>query len=633
MDEPGPEHFGDETALAAVTRVKEAAAIAFHKANHDLAVRAAALHRARVETEELNVGDYVYYWKPQTNKLDPFRWRGPSLVVWCWANLLDNLPRFTGSSMGHLCFDAPGNSFVWKQFPNAMSDNLNLTMHLLFDNRWNYACLQLYGPCGDPYEPSMLQPMVILLMMFPLFPIHLPRMLQNPSGYSTRLTLARNDAAEPLQPGGVWTDGTEEGPSEEVRQVIRSHPGLPDPGNPDSTMSDAQQGLLQQLQIHHPDVANPRHEISEKEEGSKEETEVARTNEKRLYEEAVRWAAQVSEDHNRTLDGLPRRSTTTPGRLNDGQAAPKQARTEEIHYVAMSEEEVMMAVTESRLSPEEKKKFVEAKRKSLVPWCENDAWRPAKRTQAPIGTIVPMRFLLRYKEDKPHARVILQGFKHRDVVQGKLDTESPTLSRLGKYLVVLVGCIKRWKFGTMDVKSAFLQSDYIHHKVQLYGEPSADMRSRSDEAWAGWMRVCEHATGEQARQGVWDLRAPRQEDGGRWCAWIACGRHLGSRRRSLKGWGCSWTPRRTDVLCWAAVRPAEPLQVWQRELWRQANLLWMSAHPGYGWSKRDVWPEQVHPPVEAFDNWEEQEEHDWREGNSQGAESSPWVARRIGLAG
>ena len=81
MDEPGPEHFGDEADLAKVTRVKEAAAIAFHKANQDLAVRAAALHRSRVESEELQVGDYVFYWKPQTNKLDPFRWRGPSLVV------------------------------------------------------------------------------------------------------------------------------------------------------------------------------------------------------------------------------------------------------------------------------------------------------------------------------------------------------------------------------------------------------------------------------------------------------------------------------------------------------------------------------------------------------------------------
>ena len=73
MDEPGPEHFGDEADLAKVTRVKEAAAIAFHKANQDLTVRSAALHRAWVETEELEVGNYVYYWKPQTNKLDPFR--------------------------------------------------------------------------------------------------------------------------------------------------------------------------------------------------------------------------------------------------------------------------------------------------------------------------------------------------------------------------------------------------------------------------------------------------------------------------------------------------------------------------------------------------------------------------------
>ena len=80
MDDAGPEHFGDEADLAKVTRVKEAAAIAFHKANQDLAVRSAALHRARVETEELEVGNYVYYWKPQTNKLDPFR--GVPLAWW-----------------------------------------------------------------------------------------------------------------------------------------------------------------------------------------------------------------------------------------------------------------------------------------------------------------------------------------------------------------------------------------------------------------------------------------------------------------------------------------------------------------------------------------------------------------------
>jgi hypothetical protein len=27
------------------------------------------------------VGDWVFYWKPQTRRLDPFRWRGPALVI------------------------------------------------------------------------------------------------------------------------------------------------------------------------------------------------------------------------------------------------------------------------------------------------------------------------------------------------------------------------------------------------------------------------------------------------------------------------------------------------------------------------------------------------------------------------
>ena len=198
---------------------------------------------------------------------------------------------------------------------------------------------------------------------------------------------------------------------------------------------------------------------------------------------------------NRRLDGLPPRMVV-------GQSAPKQAKMDEIHYVELDSEEVMMAVAET----EEKKNFVEAKRISLVRWCDNDAWRPVKRTEAPNGTIVPMRFLLRYKEDKPNARVIPQGFKHRDVVQGKLDTESPTLSRFGKYLIVLLGCIERWKFGTIDVKSAFLQSDYIHHKVQLYGEPSADMRRLRSEI----IGLKEHEVMMMTKPAFGDVRAPRQ---------------------------------------------------------------------------------------------------------------------------
>ena len=102
--------------------------------------------------------------------------------------------------------------------------------------------------------------------------------------------------------------------------------------------------------------------------------------------------------------------------------------------------------------------------------------------------------------------MILQGFKHKDVVESKLDTESPTVSRIGKYLMVELACIKQWKLGTMDVKSAFLQSDYITHEVEIYGEPSADMRRLLSEM----IGLKEHEVMRMTKPAFGDVRAPRQ---------------------------------------------------------------------------------------------------------------------------
>ena len=53
MDDPGPESFGDQADLPNILEIKQKAVITFHKANQDLALRAAALHRSRVEDDEL----------------------------------------------------------------------------------------------------------------------------------------------------------------------------------------------------------------------------------------------------------------------------------------------------------------------------------------------------------------------------------------------------------------------------------------------------------------------------------------------------------------------------------------------------------------------------------------------------
>eukprot|EP00435_Cladocopium_sp_Y103_P051542 s447_g16.t1 len=58
----------------------------------------------------------------------------------------------------------------------------------------------------------------------------------------------------------------------------------------------------------------------------------------------------------------------------------------------------------------------------------------------------------------------------------------------------------------MDVKSAFLQSDYIHQEMEIYGEPSADMRRLSAEM----IGLREHQVMQMTKPAFGDVRAPRQ---------------------------------------------------------------------------------------------------------------------------
>ena len=52
------------------------------------------------------------------------------------------------------------------------------------------------------------------------------------------------------------------------------------------------------------------------------------------------------------------------------------------------------------------------------------------------------QFPIKYKEKKTgkeaNARLILQGFKHVDVLSGRVDKDAPTLSKLGRHLVYVM---------------------------------------------------------------------------------------------------------------------------------------------------------------------------------------------------
>ena len=136
----------------------------------------------------------------------------------------------------------------------------------------------------------------------------------------------------------------------------------------------------------------------------------------------------------------------------------------------------------SKLSPQERTQFFDAKRSALDKQTQKRAWSPAPRSEAPAGNLVPMRFLLKWKKrpdgnTEANARVLFQGFKLAEVTGAPLDTQSPTLWRVGRNCLLTVAAHRSWRLFNGDVSAAFHQADDLDAKgVLRYGEPDKFMR-------------------------------------------------------------------------------------------------------------------------------------------------------------
>ena len=100
-----------------------------------------------------------------------------------------------------------------------------------------------------------------------------------------------------------------------------------------------------------------------------------------------------------------------------------------------------------------------------------------------------MRFLLKWKMKdgvrEASARVILQGFHLEEVTSKNVEKASPTLTRLARYLILLILCQQSWKMVAADVKSAFLQAKDIREQgVRIFSRPTPDIRRRLAKLWA-----------------------------------------------------------------------------------------------------------------------------------------------------
>ena len=129
--------------------------------------------------------------------------------------------------------------------------------------------------------------------------------------------------------------------------------------------------------------------------------------------------------------------------------------------------ETVMAVSdgtinERYMSLADRKLFTEAKQKELESFFNNAVWHFSPSSEADPQRILKARFLLNWKKNadgtpRAKARLIVQGFRDPDALNGTLNTASPTLTRLSRNFILTVATMQQYSLFTADITTAFLQ--------------------------------------------------------------------------------------------------------------------------------------------------------------------------------
>lgn len=114
------------------------------------------------------------------------------------------------------------------------------------------------------------------------------------------------------------------------------------------------------------------------------------------------------------------------------------------------------------MSLADRKLFTEAKQKELESFFNNQVWHFAPSSEADPQRVLKARFLLNWKKNadgspRAKARLIVQGFRDPDALNGTLNTASPTLTRLSRNFILTVATMQNYDLFTADITTAFLQ--------------------------------------------------------------------------------------------------------------------------------------------------------------------------------
>ena len=477
-----PGHQEDEA-------IRHQAAKAFYEANHSSAIRRAILAKSRIEHVQHAVGEHVYYWRTSNDKLEPSRWRGPALVCMVEPRVEEGLTRPSVYWLAH------GSSLV-RVAPEHVRPEVGSERATRLETMPQTAVRQ-------PLQDQLVQT---------LQPVRGPVRFLN-------LTNQEGPDLPSSAPDPAADDSPDTGPRQQRRRLqqqqtsnhssIQSPPQnsiQPDP-LPQTTLSSttATAEYTEPMATEAEEAPEPGVPVETSDERMRTEQSVDE-----LFEEVDRYKNEERERSRSPREKDEMRRSMEMARRLDGLPVRPQDEEKEDKDQEMDEELLTEEFNEKKLTPEEKKQFDQAKDKALMVWIDNEAWKASPMEQVRDGEMVPARFLQRWKKTEEgevaNARVIIQGFRHKDVMNEKLDTEAPTLSRLGRFLILNLLVHKKWKAFSADVKSAFMQADQIDEETRIYIKPSADMRRRLERL----MGLKPDEVLRALKPAFGDVRAPRQ---------------------------------------------------------------------------------------------------------------------------
>ena len=147
-----------------------------------------------------------------------------------------------------------------------------------------------------------------------------------------------------------------------------------------------------------------------------------------------------------------------------------------VDKVAKAAKKNHVEVQYKTLSPAEKKEFDQAKDKELGCWIETSSIEPILKDRIHPSRIMSSRWILTWKMDpaspqgrKAKARLVVRGFEDPDA--STVNTESPTLSRDGRMIILQEISSRKWNLQSFDIRTAFLRGRSDHRVLAMHPVP------------------------------------------------------------------------------------------------------------------------------------------------------------------